>query len=107
MSAILSNAPPARNIGEPNADRSPESWPAREPLDVTDPGYLLDSDLELLEPDPTFTSDGPVAENDAAPFAIGVCVRLVDLWRSDPEECSGPVRELVTQAEAVVADLPF
>jgi hypothetical protein len=52
-------------------------------------------------------SDGPVAENDAAPFAIGVCVRLVDLWNRDPEACSGPVRELVTQAEAVVADLTF
>jgi hypothetical protein len=50
---------------------------------------------------------GPVLENDPAPFAIGVCVRLVDLWKSDPEACSGPVRELITQAEAVVADLLF
>jgi hypothetical protein len=42
--------------------------------------------------------DGPILENDAGPFTIGVCVRLVDLWKSDPEACGGPVRELVTQA---------
>jgi hypothetical protein len=51
--------------------------------------------------------DGPVVESSPEPFAIGICVRLVDLWRSDPDACSGPVRELVTQAEVVLADLPF
>jgi hypothetical protein len=40
----------AGHIDEPNADRTPDPRPTREQLDVTDPGYLLDSDLELLEP---------------------------------------------------------
>lgn len=54
----------------------------------------------------------PSDETDPSAFPSGLhpielCVKLVALWKADPTQFSGPLRDLVTEAEKFLADLPF
>jgi hypothetical protein len=60
------------------------------------PPYVQDEPDGFEEPEP-----GPTYPHDA----VDVCVRLVALWHANP--CGGPLADLVTEAEAVLAALPF
>lgn len=55
--------------------------------------------------------DGSEPETDPAELSglhpIEICVKLVALWKADPQSFTGPLRDLVTEAEKFLADLPF